>query len=210
MAAQTGSWRIAAELAGVIGPGYTLIEGHPGGGMYDGLWFVPASLQLGERPDVFLNRNGSIHAASRVIEDSTVWSQLAAGELTANEVSQRIAEVVGAIDRPMPGREAVRFLAGVAEWAARSDGGERIEAGWYDSSGPGGSLHLRERYEAFGLTPSSNGPDGMWFVAGRDRRPLLAVDMSAETVQVPGGRPMLLSETEGSPGDEVDRLVGRR
>jgi hypothetical protein len=186
-AAQAGSWAIACRLAGVLGPRYRLIEGHPGGGQYDVLWLLPVG---GDGAQVLMNRAGSIHVKSvrseGVVEDVGVWGRLGSGEASVSAIAERIVDEVGAVEEPMPGAGGIALLAEVARTAALFDVDWQIVAGWCDSSGQSGSFYRRELYEAFGAAAPSDeaeGPDDVWFVVSERLGPLLCVDLAAGTAR---------------------------
>jgi hypothetical protein len=131
-------------VASALGPGFTLVEGHPGGGTYDVLWIRPVGdLETGQGLDVRLNRNGQITVQTSrgdlvPLLDSDVWRDLAMGRRGVSETGQLILASLQVAEQRRNGRVEVlawRVLAAVLAQAALYGVDWSVQHAAIDSSG---------------------------------------------------------------------------
>lgn len=136
-------WRLASELARRHPTTTRLIRAHPGGGQYDCLWLMPTA---GDKGDVQLNRNGTIHVLERFdgrpVDDfqSVEWDEYLRAD--PREFLHRL-EVAAGLPSPhqlpaaTPTTLTYRILAAIASTAVKSVHPVEIQLGFFDTSGYG-------------------------------------------------------------------------
>jgi hypothetical protein len=186
------SWRLASELARRHPDATRLIRGHPGGGMSDCLWLLPAS---GGTGDVRLNRNGTIQVLERfdgLAADS--WAPIEWETYLAAEPRDFLDRLETAAALPVPSHVPAstpttlvyRVLATIASTAIKSVHPVEIQEGFIDSSGYGGGPN--EALDAFTAIPSElrspragdyfDEPGYRFWIVLRDGVPILAFEQS--------------------------------
>lgn len=141
---EAASWRLASELARRHPITTRLIRAYPGGGQYDCLWLMPTT---GDKGDVQLNRNGTIHVLERFDGrpvagfESVEWDEYLRAD--PREFLHRL-EVAAGLPSPdqvpaaTPATLTYRVLAAIASTAVKSVHPIDIQLGFIDSSGYGG------------------------------------------------------------------------
>lgn len=141
---EAASWRLAGELVRRHPKSTRLIRGHPGGGLSDCLWILPASNGNG---DIRLNRNGTIQVISR-FDGARVrdWSPTSWETYLRADPRRFLAQLEGAAGLSAPAQVPAatqatltyRVLASIAATAVKSVRPIEIESGYIDSSGGDG------------------------------------------------------------------------
>lgn len=144
-------WQLVAELVRRHPGVFTVLETHPGGGMYDCLaLYVPPA-----RAVVQLNREGSLHF--EVGESmSDVWERLV--QHGPEAVADRVAARIDVSDARSTGDDpgVVAMMAAIA--GAVADAGWTWRNGIFDTSGYGGGP-VTEWFDRFGLNLQGGGED---------------------------------------------------
>lgn len=138
---EAASWRLASELARRHPDTTRLIRAHPGGCQYDCLWLMPTA---GDKGDVQLNRNGTIHVIERfdgrpVDEFTSVeWDEYLRAD--PREFLHRLETAAGLpvpqhVPAATPPTLTYRLLAAIASTAVKAVHPIDIQLGFTDSSG---------------------------------------------------------------------------
>lgn len=186
---EAASWRLASELVRRHPTTLRLIRAHPGGGLSDCLWILPAD---GETGDVRLNRNGTIQVLERFDGrpadswEPTEWEEYLAAD--PREFLHRLETAAGLpIPQHVPPATATtltyRLLAAIAATAIKSVHPIEIQLGVFDTSGGGGGrnealMHFPIPAELLWARPDDLfGESGYRFwVVLRDGAPVLALE----------------------------------
>ena len=152
---EAASWRLASELCRRHPASTRLLRAHPGGGLSDCLWLLPAVEGPG---DVRLNRNGTIQVLERFDGARSVWEPTAWDAYFRSDPREflgRLEAAAGLVARhgvpaATPRTLTLRVLAAIASTAVKSIAPIEIVPGMIDTSGYGGGPNDK----AFAVFPS--------------------------------------------------------
>jgi hypothetical protein len=128
--ADAAAWAVASQLATHLNIRFQLIEGHPGGGQSDLLWFVNPDKSIWPQDQVMLAVHGTgfirVLRADGTTTDGIggydVWQDLAAGRVGVRDIVHQTVEAVGDLASPPPSipRPSDQVYATIAAVLARA------------------------------------------------------------------------------------------
>lgn len=188
---EAASWRMASELVRRHPTRLRMIRAHPGGGLSDCLWLLPA---VGDQGDVRLNRNGTIQILERFDGrppdgwGPVEWSEYLFAEPRA--FLGRLEHAAGLtpssqVPAATPRTLTYRVLAAIAATGFKTVRPIEIEQGYIDTSGYGCGPNPNLDVFPIDNERLRGGPDDLldearyrfWIVV-RDHVPVVAIDQA--------------------------------